>query len=147
MKFDENIRFMQLVEDLKIRGKVADYVQLANMLGTNKSGINDIKNCRKKISVELLQRMKSSYPDISFDWIIMGVGDMYTDNGKVESVLRQEDPTSTYKFLEEMIREKDKIIMGLSEKIGRLKEMVGKQEEKYAESSFSSLENAVENAL
>lgn len=147
MKFDENIRFMQLVEDLKIRGKVADYVQLANMLGTNKSGINDIKNCRKKISVELLQRMKSSYPDISFDWIIMGVGDMYTDNGKVESVLRQEDPTSTYKFLEEMIREKDKIIMGLSEKIGRLKEMVGKQEEKYAESSFSSLENAVENVL
>lgn len=147
MKFDENIRFMQLVEDLKIRGKVADYVQLANMLGTNKSGINDIKNCRKKISVELLQRMKSSYPDISFDWIIMGVGDMYTDNGQVESVLRQEDPTSTYKFLEEMIREKDKIIMGLSEKIGRLKEMVGKQEEKYAESSFSSLENAVENVL
>lgn len=147
MKFDENIRFMQLVEDLKIRGKVADYVQLANMLGTNKSGINDIKNCRKKISVELLQRMKSSYPDISFDWIIMGVGDMYTDNGQVESVPRQEDPTSTYKFLEEMIREKDKIIMGLSEKIGRLKEMVGKQEEKYAESSFSSLENAVENVL
>ncbi len=147
MKFDENIRFMQLVEDLKIRGKVADYVQLANMLGTNKSGINDIKNCRKKISVELLQRMKSSYPDISFDWIIMGVGDMYTDNGHVESVPRQEDPTSTYKFLEEMIREKDKIIMGLSEKIGRLKEMLGKQEEKYAESSFSSLENAVENAL
>lgn len=147
MKFDENIRFMQLVEDLKIRGKVADYVQLANMLGTNKSGINDIKNCRKKISVELLQRMKSSYPDISFDWIIMGVGDMYTDNGQVESVPRQEDPTSTYKFLEEMIREKDKIIMGLSEKIGRLKEMLGKQEEKYAESSFSSLENAVENAL
>ena len=89
MKFDENIRFMQLVENLKIRGKVADYVQLANMLGTNKSGINDIKNCRKKISVELLQRMKSSYPDISFDWIIMGVGDMYTDNGQVESVPRQ----------------------------------------------------------
>lgn len=147
MKFDENIRFMQLVENLKIRGKVADYVQLANMLGTNKSGINDIKNCRKKISVELLQRMKSSYPDISFDWIIMGVGDMYTDNGQVESVPRQEDPTSTYKFLEEMIREKDKIIMGQCELIGRLKEMVGKQEEKYAESSFSSLENAVENVL
>ena len=147
MKFDENIRFMQLVENLKIRGKVADYVQLANMLGTNKSGINDIKNCRKKISVELLQRMTSSYPDISFDWIIMGVGDMYTDNGQVESVPRQEDPTSTYKFLEEMIREKDKIIMGQCELIGRLKEMVGKQEEKYAESSFSSLENAVENVL
>ena len=147
MKFDENIRFMQLVENLKIRGKVADYVQLANMLGTNKSGINNIRNCRKKISVELLQRMKSSYPDISFDWIIMGVGDMYTDNGQVESVPRQEDPTSTYKFLEEMIREKDKIIMGQCELIGRLKEMVGKQEEKYAESSFSSLENAVENVL
>ena len=72
---------------------------------------------------------------------------MYTDNGQVESVPRQEDPTSTYKFLEEMIREKDKIIMGQCELIGRLKEMVGKQEEKYAESSFSSLENAVENVL
>ena len=47
---DENLRFIELVEELKINGKIADYVQLASSLGTNKAGISDIKSGRKKIS-------------------------------------------------------------------------------------------------
>lgn len=57
------------------------------------------------------------------------------------------DNKDTLIYLMDMIKEKDNIIRGQCELIGRLKEMVGKQEEKYDESSFSSLENAVENAL
>ena len=48
---DENLRFIQFVEDLKATGKVADYVQLASILGTNKAGISDIKSGRKKFQL------------------------------------------------------------------------------------------------
>lgn len=74
---DENLRFIALVEALKEQGQVADYVQLAATLGTNKAGISDIKAGRKKISIELLRRMKLSYPATNVEWVIMGVGEMF----------------------------------------------------------------------
>ena len=42
MLTDENLRFIKLIEDLRANGRVADYVQLAATLGTNKAGISDI---------------------------------------------------------------------------------------------------------
>lgn len=119
---------------------------------SNASFAKSLKNGRA-IGTDKLEKILSVYPDISPMWLLKGEGNMLlgrsdeATNEIKDSKFQQEDSESPYKFLEEMIREKDKIIMGLSEKIGRLKEMVGKQEEKYAESSFSSLENAVENVL
>lgn len=57
---DENLRFVQILDDLKEKGVVADYVQVANALGTNKAAISDIKGRRKKLSIELLRRLKIS---------------------------------------------------------------------------------------
>ena len=83
---DENFRFIQVLDGLKEKGIITDYVQAANTLGTNKAGISDIKSGRKKLSIELLRRMKLSYPNINIEWIIMGEGDVYgspkTNNSK-----------------------------------------------------------------
>lgn len=74
---DENIRFIKLLDDLKEQGLITGYVAIAEQLGTNKAGISDIKAKRKKISLELLGKLKASYPKISLDWIITGEGEMF----------------------------------------------------------------------
>lgn len=74
---DENLRFIQVLDDLKKQGVISDYVQASNDLGTNKASISDIKSGRKKLSIDLLRRMKSSYQQVNIEWIIMGEGDMY----------------------------------------------------------------------
>ena len=71
---DENFRFIQVLDELKEKGIITDYVQAANDLGTNKAGISDIKSGRKKLSIELLRRLKLSYPTTNIEWIIMGEG-------------------------------------------------------------------------
>ncbi|MCS2297364.1 hypothetical protein NXU91_05985 [Bacteroides ovatus] len=46
---DENFRFIQVLDELKEKGIITDYVQAANDLGTNKAGISDIKKRKKEI--------------------------------------------------------------------------------------------------
>lgn len=71
---NENFRFIEILDRLKAAGRLTDYVQAASVLGTNKAGISDIKSGRKKLSLEILRRLKNSYHDISLDWIIIGSG-------------------------------------------------------------------------
>ncbi len=125
---DENLRFIQLVEDLKSTGKVADYVQLAAVLGTNKAGISDIKSGRKKISVELLRRMKLSYPSINLNWIIMGVGEMYClESGPDTEPIAVTKDTAIVEFFKQfnpVLEQKDEKLMRQAEEIGRLREQL-----------------------
>ena len=76
----ENLRFIQILDDLKQTGVIADYVEAANVLETNKAGISDIKSGRKKLSVEILRRLKLSYPSVNIEWIIMGEGAPFISN-------------------------------------------------------------------
>ena len=55
---NENLRFISIIDELKSKGVIADYVQVAATLQTNKAGISDIKSGRKKLSIDLLRRMK-----------------------------------------------------------------------------------------
>lgn len=67
-----NSRFIEIVEELKEDGKIKDYKALADSLGVSKSFISDLKAERKKISVELLCRMKNEYPGVNLQYIITG---------------------------------------------------------------------------
>ena len=67
---DENIRFIELLDALKANGIINDYVQVSKELGTNKAGISDIKSGRKKLSIDLLRRMKSSYPQMNIEYAV-----------------------------------------------------------------------------
>jgi hypothetical protein len=86
----ENLRFVQILDILKEKGVISDYVQVASVLKTNKAAISDIKGQRKKLSIELLRRLKLSYPEVNLEWVIMGsgspFGDSNNDNPSLSSI-------------------------------------------------------------
>lgn len=114
----ENIRFMEVVESLKEIGEINDYVQLAAILETNKAGISDIKSGRKKLSIEILRRMKLSYPNINIEWVIMGEGEMFHSQQ-----LSQQSSGFEDKLLK-VIKEKDTVIREQAEELGQLRERI-----------------------
>ena len=103
----ENLRFVQILDDLRKGGAIADYVEAASILETNKAGISDIKSGRKKLSVEMLRRLKLSYPSVNIDWIILGEGEPFISD---KPVVQQGD---TSMFLDRIAEQ--------AEEIGRLK--------------------------
>lgn len=74
---DENLRFIAIIDSLKEKGLVNDYVQIAKELDTNKAAISDIKAGRKKLSIDLLRRLKKSYPSCSIEWVVTGEGNPF----------------------------------------------------------------------
>lgn len=121
---NENIRFINVIDELKAQGIITDYVQVAASLETNKAGISDIKAGRKKLSLDMLRRMKLSYPTINIEWVIMGEGEMFHTH----------TPTSNTSGFEEkllgIIQEKDTIIREQAEIIGSLKEQLSQMKQR-----------------
>ena len=109
---------MEVVESLKEIGEINDYVQLAAILETNKAGISDIKSGRKKLSIEILRRMKLSYPNINIEWVIMGEGEMFHSQQ-----LSQQSSGFEDKLLK-VIKEKDTVIREQAEELGQLRERI-----------------------
>lgn len=112
---DENLRFIALLDELKAQGLISGYVAVAEQLGTNKAAISDIKGCRKRLSLDLLRSLKSSYPQVNLNWVIMGEGAMF-----MEAESHSIEPVN--KSLIEMMGSKDKLIREQAEELGRLKE-------------------------
>lgn len=109
----ENLRFIELIDELKRRGVISDYVQIAAQLGTNKAAISDIKSGRKKLSVEIIRSMKSSYPMVNIEWIIMGEGKPFIETTTEMNIPQLGDTTI---FLDKISKQ--------AEEIGQLKEQV-----------------------
>ena len=126
----ENSRFFQIVERLKKEGKISDYVNLATILETNKAGINDLKQGRKKLSIEIIRRMKYSYPSINLNWLITGEGEMFDSDQKVHaqktSETENESPMSQSLELINKLLEQAKEIGKLENEIKNLQEKLGK---------------------
>lgn len=112
---EENARFISVIDTLRATKRLTDYVQAAQVLGTNKAGISDIKSGRKKLSLDLLRRMKESYPDVNLDYIVIGEGDLFISSNSDIS------PEITNQHFLNMMREKDEIIRQQAEQIGMLK--------------------------
>ena len=130
---DENIRFIEVLDDLKRKGYIADYVQAANILGTNKAGISDIKGGRKKLSIEMLRRMKESYHEVNIEWIIMGVGNMY-----IKESLNPTGDTNIQVFIEKMSQQ--------AEEIGSLKEQIRQLEKENERLASAAAASGIANA-
>lgn len=126
----ENLRFIELIDELKRRGVISDYVQVAAQLGTNKAAISDIKSGRKKLSVEIIRSMKSSYPVVNIEWIIMGEGKPFIETTTEMNIPQLGDTTI---FLDKISKQ--------AEEIGQLKEQVRQltiEKERLAASAQSS---------
>ena len=62
---DENLRFISIIDELKAKGVIAEYVQVTPNLQTNNAGISDIKAGSKNLSNVLQRRSTVSYPNIT----------------------------------------------------------------------------------
>ena len=131
---NENIRFMQVVETLKEGGVVTDYVQLACILETNKAGISDIKSGRKKLSIDILRRMKLSYPSISLDWIVLGEGEPFIRENTNKTATNN-DPSQ---FIDKITQQ--------AEEIGRLKERIAQLEKEQQKNASGVAGGNIANA-
>ncbi len=75
-----NERFFILFDILKKAGRIKSYVQLADIIDTNKSGINDLKSGKKKVTIDNIKSMILSYPDINIYWFVTGEGEIFDEN-------------------------------------------------------------------
>lgn len=53
---------------------------LANNIGVNRATISHILSGRNKPSIDFFQKLLDSYPDLNSNWLITGIGYMYTKN-------------------------------------------------------------------
>lgn len=120
---NENIRFIEVLDCLKKKGLIDDYVSAASTLGTNKAAISDLKSGRKKLSIEILRRMKISYPVVNMEYIIMGAGDMFNEGKENCSIPINSNQDA---FIEKIAQQ--------AEEIGILKERI-KQLERVKDTS------------
>lgn len=127
----ENLRFVQILDDLRKSGAIADYVEAASILETNKAGISDIKSGRKKLSVEMLRRLKLSYPSVNIDWIIMGEGEPFISD---QPVSHQGD---TSMFLDRIAEQ--------AEEIGRLKARIAELERRRGDNAGDAQSSGIAN--
>ncbi len=130
---DENLRFVQILDNLRKNGLIADYVEAANILETNKAGISDIKSGRKKLSIEMLRRMKLSYPQVNIEWIVMGEGEPFISaDNKTASA---QDATM---FLDRVAQQ--------AEEIGRLKARIAELERRRGDNAPDAQSDNVAHA-
>ncbi len=65
-----------------ITSKGLTSARFADMIGVQRSGISHILSGRNKPSLDLLNKMLLTFPDISADWLITGQGDMLISETK-----------------------------------------------------------------
>ena len=57
--------------------------RFAEVMGIQRSGISHLLAGRNKPSFEFIQRMMTAYPDISYEWLILGKGRPYKSDRPV----------------------------------------------------------------
>lgn len=139
---NENIRFIELLDALKATGAISDYVQVSKELETNKASISDIKSGRKKLSIDLLRRMKLSYPQTNIEWVIMGEGDMFiTTKPSTDAV----QTTGIEERLLSLIQEKDTVIREQAEEIGQLRERIAQMQQRFEKGAANANTDTIAN--
>lgn len=57
--------------------KQVNKTEFSSMLGISPAILSHISSGRNKPSVDVLQKILTTYPDISADWLLMGQGDVF----------------------------------------------------------------------
>ena len=53
--------------------------ELADIIGVNRATISHILSGRNKPSIDFLEKLLGSYPKINANWLVSGIGYMYSD--------------------------------------------------------------------
>lgn len=79
-----NVTFVKNIKAMEIRERIAKIIAIegltssafADAVGVQRSNISHILNGRSGPSVELLQKILTSFPKYNTDWLVMGQGDI-----------------------------------------------------------------------
>lgn len=64
---------------LILKAKNLSSSQFADKLGVQRSNISHILSGRNKPSLDFIMKIKSSFPEISTDWLLLGKGEMFVN--------------------------------------------------------------------
>lgn len=115
MSLSHNERLFQVFEHLKSSSRIKTYISFGELIGENKAGVNDLKNDRKKVTIEHFYRLKNSYHELNADYLI-GVSDELllpdTDGSSYSSsnAATQGDQQAVISALRETIASKNETI-------------------------------------
>lgn len=87
--------------------QVMDYSQLstttfADTIGISRSGLTHLLTGRNQPSLDVARKILAKFPEISTEWLIMGMGDMIrTDNQEVQAVQASSEASDSDQHLSE----------------------------------------------
>ena len=103
-----------------------------------------IHNCPRlsdvDISIEILRRLKLSYPSINIEWVIMGEGEMF------HSQQQTAQPSGFEDKLLKVIQEKDTVIREQAEDIGKLRERIAQLQREKGKNASDAQTSNIANA-
>lgn len=122
-------RINEIREHYKLSGRA-----LAAKLDMKYTTINNYLNGTKDPSVEFLRRLKSTFLDISTDWLLVGEGSMLKENKQTDEEITRELADAKVKMLvkDGIIRELKDLILEKNSKVTDRDEFIReKHESKY----------------
>ncbi|WP_051293271.1 hypothetical protein [Olivibacter sitiensis] len=121
MSLSYNERLFQVYDYLKKHNKIKTYVAFGGIIGENKAGVNDLKNDRKKATIEHFNKLKISYPELNGDFLI-GVSDILVlSDGGTDTAQQTVDAPSEQEAIIAALRE---TIASKNETIAALKSLL-----------------------
>lgn len=70
-------RIKQLIDTLQV-----SHTQFAETIGINRSNLTHLFSGRNQPSLDLMKKILVAYPQVKTEWLIMGVGEMFTQDGR-----------------------------------------------------------------
>ena len=71
---------MELMSHFKVTA-----LELANNIGVQPSSVSHILSGRNKPSLDFVNKLLDKYPQVNFDWLVNGRGNMLKSSGEEES--------------------------------------------------------------
>lgn len=104
-------RIDELIKALNISGR-----EFSRSIGKSESFARTISG---SIGSDVLVEIIRTYPDVNLSWLVIGEGEMFNKNTGEKTINSENIPPN---ILLDYLKEKDKIIGDLREKIGKLKQ-------------------------
>lgn len=70
-------RIKQLIDTLQV-----SHTQFAETIGINRSNLTHLFSGRNQPSLDLMKKILVAYPQVKTEWLIMGVGEMFTQDSR-----------------------------------------------------------------
>lgn len=81
-------RLRNLIDDKHLKNG-----QFAELLGINPAGVSHLLSGRNNPGYELITKILQRFPDVSADWLLLGVGPMYRADAEPAASVATSSPT------------------------------------------------------